>query len=54
MKATAFYLSLIKTSKYIDNLRAEMNTLDDMDTRNVELVKNVFIIMGFVTACLIK
>ncbi|MCD9014396.1 hypothetical protein [Parachryseolinea silvisoli] len=46
MKATAVYLSLVKTSTYIDSLRGEMNKLDDMDIRNVELVKNMFINNG--------
>jgi hypothetical protein len=45
-KATAVYLSLIKTSKYIDSLRVEMNKLDDKDIRNVESVKNMFINNG--------
>ena len=46
IKVTAFYSSIIKTSKYIDSLRAEMNKLDDMDTRNVEFVKYMFINNG--------
>jgi hypothetical protein len=46
IKVTAFYSSIIKTSKYIDSLRAEMNKLDDMDTRNVEFVKDMFINNG--------
>jgi hypothetical protein len=46
IKVTAFYSSIIKTSKYIDSLRAEMNKLDDMDTRNVKFVKDMFINNG--------
>lgn len=46
VKITDFYSSIIKTSKYIDSLRTEMNKLDDMDTKNVELMKDIFIKNG--------
>jgi len=45
-KVTDFYSGIIKTSKYIDSLRAKMNKLDDMDTKNVELIRDMFINNG--------
>lgn len=45
-KAGNLYFSIIKTSKYIDSLRIEMSKLDEMDTKNVELVKQMYIHNG--------
>lgn len=42
----ALYSSVFKTSKYIDSLRTEMDKLDEMDTRNVELIKQIFLYDG--------
>jgi hypothetical protein len=46
IKVTYFYSSIIKTSRYIDSLRAEMNKLDEMDTKNIDLIKDMFINNG--------
>jgi len=45
-KVTKFYSIINGTSKYIDSLRVEMNKLDDMDTKNIELIKDMFINNG--------
>lgn len=45
-KIANFYSSLTMTSKYIDSLRAEMDKLDNMDTKNVELIKEKFLFEG--------
>src|SRR5690606_5209172 len=46
IKVTGFYSSIIKTSRYIDSLRTEMDKLDDMDKSNVELINIMFINNG--------
>jgi hypothetical protein len=46
VKIINLYSSIAKTSKYIDSLREEMNKLDDMDIKNVELVKKTFLYNG--------
>ena len=46
IKVSDLNSSITKTSYYIDSLRAEMDKLDNMDTKNVELVRQIFLHNG--------
>ncbi|MFN0202574.1 MAG: hypothetical protein ACKVTZ_13705 [Bacteroidia bacterium] len=46
IKLTDFYSNLTKTSIYIDSLRIEISKLDNMDTKNVELMNFMFMNNG--------
>lgn len=45
-KVVDLYSRVTKTSLYIDSLRKVMDKLDDMDTKNIELIKQMFIYDG--------
>ncbi|MDX5348034.1 MAG: hypothetical protein LPJ89_10815, partial [Hymenobacteraceae bacterium] len=42
IKVHRLYFTITRTSKYIDSLRNEMNKLDEMGTKNVKFVKDIF------------
>jgi len=46
IKVTDLYSSITKTSKYIDSLRIEMDKLDALDTKNIELLKQMYLYNG--------
>ncbi len=45
-KVTDLYSNITKTSNYIDSLRVEMDKLNNLDTRNVEVVTDMFLHRG--------
>ncbi|GAA0879034.1 hypothetical protein GCM10009119_20020 [Algoriphagus jejuensis] len=45
-KVVDLYSRVTKTSLYIDSLRKAMDKLDDMDTKNIELIKQMFLYDG--------
>jgi hypothetical protein len=51
---TDLYSNVSKTSKYIDSLRKEMDKLDGMDTKNIELIKQIFLYNGIGDSVFVK
>lgn len=45
-KIKNLYLSLNKTTSYIDSLTKEISKLDNQDPKNIELVENIFLNQG--------
>jgi len=45
-KVSDLYSSITMTSLYIDSLRKAMDKLDDMDIKNIELIKQMFLYNG--------
>ena len=41
-----FKESVLNTSSFLDSLRKELNKLDDMEVKNIELVRDIFISQG--------
>lgn len=39
----SLYLSISKTSKYIDSLKTEIDKLDAMDIKNIDLIKKIYL-----------
>ena len=46
VKVAELHSDLTKTAKYIDSLRIELDKLDDMDTKNIDLIRQMFITDG--------
>ena len=45
-KVSDLYSSVTMTSLYIDSLRKAMDKLDNMETKNIELIKQMFLFNG--------
>jgi hypothetical protein len=53
-KVSDLYSSVTMTSLYIDSLRKAMDKLDNMETKNIELIKQMFLFNGIGDSIFVK